>query len=121
MLHAYPCQVGTAYIPPFALPVLPDLVSTAQTEAIENSAQSASYSASMLAIDSATTSFAFIVCQLFNESTNELGLRIYSVLHTVETCQALWVYLVYPMPYGVATPYRERKDTILRAPIRNRT
>ena len=64
---------------------LSDLVSTAQTEAIEYDSHREAYSASMLAIDSATTSFAFIVCQLFNESTNELGLRIYSVLYPIET------------------------------------
>jgi hypothetical protein len=47
---------------------------------IEYSATSASYSASMLDIAASTIASslaAFIFCQLFSESVNELGLRFY--------------------------------------------
>lgn len=56
----------------------------------------------MLAIDSATMSFAFIVCQSFNVSTNEDGLRIYSILYSVETkhplvVESLYAALIFPL------------------------
>lgn len=45
----------------------------------------------MLAISAVTvasTLVAFIFCQLFNESVNELGLRLYSILYQIETMTA---------------------------------
>jgi len=74
----------------------------AQTVAIENSATRASYSASIPAMASSTSAFskesAFIVCQLFNDSTNEVGLRSYTILHQVETGHAL-VCQSYTIPF----------------------
>lgn len=51
------------------------VTSSPQTEARSYSAQSASYSASMLSV-------AVIVCQVFNDSLNEVGLRSYSLVRS---------------------------------------
>lgn len=44
---------------------------------------------------SAKPSFAFMFCQMFNDSSNEVGLRSYIILYKIETCRPLDVPLCF--------------------------
>lgn len=58
-----------------------------------------------------------MVCQLFNESVNELGLHSYPILKPVETCQALGALQSYQTK-GLRSSAPCSRDTSAKRPRR---